>query len=35
MYRLEAKKRNLHNKEPEASEASGLFLIVKIYLLSL
>ena len=34
MYRLEAKKRNLR-KEPEASVASGGFLIVKISLLSL
>ena len=35
MYRLEAKKRNLRIKEPEASVASGGFLIVKISLLSL
>ena len=35
MYRLEARKRNIHNKEPEASAASGGVLIAKISLLSL
>ena len=35
MYRLEAKNRNLRNIEPEASVASGKFLIAKISLLSL
>ena len=35
LYRLEAKKRNLRNLEPEASVASGRFLIAKISLHSL
>ena len=34
-YRLEAIKRNLHNKEPEASVASEGFLSEKISLFSL
>ena len=34
-YELETKKRNLPNLEPEASVASGGFLIAKISLLSL
>ena len=34
-YRLEAKKRNLCNQEPEARVARGGFLIAKISLLSI
>ena len=35
LYRLEAGKRNLRSEEPEASVASGGFLIAKISLTNL